>query len=259
MIVVSIVSAKGGVGKTTLAANLASIFASQGRRVLAIDADPQNALRLHFGVTADDNEGWARAVLARTHWQAAMRNGHDGVTVLPYGVVHDDDQRRFEAHLDAHPEILRLKFDTLGLAPGDIVLIDTPTGASPTTRAALQAATFALHVLHADAASYAAIAQMTRLVERHAAQRADFAGFGYLVNAHDAIRPLSKDMLKVLREDLREQLFPGVIHADEGLAEALAYGTTLNHYDPPSRAASDLRACAAWLREAAEQLSGETA
>ena len=48
MKVITVVSAKGGVGKTTLAANLASVIAARGRRVLALDLDPQNALRLHF-------------------------------------------------------------------------------------------------------------------------------------------------------------------------------------------------------------------
>ena len=46
MKVITVVSAKGGVGKTTLAANLASVLAARGRRVIALDLDPQNALRL---------------------------------------------------------------------------------------------------------------------------------------------------------------------------------------------------------------------
>ena len=51
-------SPKGGVGKTTLAANIADALRRQGRRVLAMDFDPQNTLRLHFGVGLSDTAGF---------------------------------------------------------------------------------------------------------------------------------------------------------------------------------------------------------
>ena len=41
MKVVSIINYKGGVGKTTITANLASEMACRGKRVLVIDLDPQ--------------------------------------------------------------------------------------------------------------------------------------------------------------------------------------------------------------------------
>ena len=41
---------KGGVGKTTTAVNRATIYASQGRRVLLIDLDPQASATDYFGL-----------------------------------------------------------------------------------------------------------------------------------------------------------------------------------------------------------------
>jgi chromosome partitioning related protein ParA len=48
MIVISVISTKGGVGKTTLSANLGSILADFGYRVLLIDADIQPSLSKYF-------------------------------------------------------------------------------------------------------------------------------------------------------------------------------------------------------------------
>jgi cellulose synthase operon protein YhjQ len=254
MKVIAVVSAKGGVGKTTLAANLASVLAASGRRVIALDLDPQNALRLHFGVPLDSIDGVSRATLTGDAWQSVMFDGVDGVTVLPYGAVLEDDRRRFEAHID-QPLWLAQVLQTLRLDPSDIVIVDTPPGSSAYVRTALCAATYALNVVLADAASYAAIPQMERLIDVYAAPRPEFGGMGYVVNQIDQSRQLTKDVLKVLRQMLGERLFPGVIHLDEGVSESLACDTTLIHYDPLSQAAADFRACGNWLMAAVDAIA----
>ena len=48
MIKFTITSTKGGVGKTTLTANLGALFADMGLRVLLIDADVQPSLSKYF-------------------------------------------------------------------------------------------------------------------------------------------------------------------------------------------------------------------
>ena len=57
MKVVSVINYKGGVGKTTLVSNLAAYAASQGKRVLMIDLDPQMSLTLSFMPV----EAWERS------------------------------------------------------------------------------------------------------------------------------------------------------------------------------------------------------
>jgi chromosome partitioning protein len=48
MTVISIINYKGGVGKTTITANLAAEMAFRGQRILAIDLDPQASLTFSF-------------------------------------------------------------------------------------------------------------------------------------------------------------------------------------------------------------------
>ena len=47
------ITGKGGVGKTTLSAVLSHIFASEGKKVIAVDADPDANLAAAFGISPE--------------------------------------------------------------------------------------------------------------------------------------------------------------------------------------------------------------
>tara|TARA_R110000868_G_scaffold159516_16_gene388440 strand:- start:1155 stop:2018 length:864 start_codon:yes stop_codon:yes gene_type:complete len=53
--VIAFINQKGGVGKTTMAFNCAHALAKRGKRVLAIDLDPQANLSLLFGFETSDS------------------------------------------------------------------------------------------------------------------------------------------------------------------------------------------------------------
>lgn len=57
MITLTIVATKGGVGKTTIAANLGGLLADLGYRVLLIDADIQPALSRHYQLSHEAPHG----------------------------------------------------------------------------------------------------------------------------------------------------------------------------------------------------------
>ena len=58
------IAGKGGTGKTTIVGTLARVFARQGRRVLAIDADSNPNLALTLGLSREETA--ALAPLPRT-------------------------------------------------------------------------------------------------------------------------------------------------------------------------------------------------
>lgn len=249
MKVIAIVSAKGGVGKTTLTANLATALQREGvATLLVVDMDPQNALGLHFGADPRSLAGVSRASLAGEDWGSVCVQSPSGVHVLPYGVVNESDRVAFERHLDAHPNWLVQQLQGLALPEGAVVLIDTPPGPSVYMQQALSAAQVVVVVSLPDAASYAALALMQRLVQTYCTPRPDFSETLYVLNQVDGARQLSKDITRVMQDNLGERLV-GVVHEDQAVREALAYDQSVLEYDPQGQAADDLRKCARVLAQ----------
>lgn len=246
---IAIVSAKGGVGKTTLTANLSAGLARCGSaHVMALDLDPQNALALHFGVSPGELGGLARATLEHKPWSSVCISRQEGLYVLPYGVVTEHDRMSFESQIEAHDHWLSDQLDTLDLPADALVLLDTPPGPSGYLRQALTVADVVVVVLLADAASYATLPMMQRLVDAYCTPRPDFLGCLFILNQLHSGRQLSKDIVAVMRADHGEGIL-GVVHEDQAVREALAFQQHSLDYAPDSVASGDLMACAERLQQ----------
>lgn len=70
MKVVSVINYKGGVGKTTLTANLAASIAAEGRKVLIIDLDPQANLTFSFVSVEEWKENYEQSKTLKSLFKA---------------------------------------------------------------------------------------------------------------------------------------------------------------------------------------------
>jgi cellulose synthase operon protein YhjQ len=244
--IVAVISGKGGVGKSTVAANLGTAWQRQGKAVLVVDLDPQNALRNHLGLAFEPGAeeplaGIAQLGEAEEDLRERCQLSPAGVAVLPFGSVDEARRRVFERQLDDEPDWLAQRLADLQLSDGAVVILDTPPGPSVYLQQALTVANLAVVVTLSDAASYATLPMIDNLIQTYTAERAEFMGAVYVVNQVDSSRQLNKDVTLIMRNILGKRLI-GLIHRDQSIAEALAYNRSVPDYDPSGRGCHDIQA-----------------
>jgi cellulose synthase operon protein YhjQ len=233
--VIAIVSANGGVGKSTVAAGLAKTLRRPGGRTIAIDLDPQNALSSHLGITRQA-PGLIQLKEQDADWGAHRLPGFSDSECLPFGTGEVNDRRLLKQLMLEDSDWLNQHLASMDLSENDTVILDTPSGATVYSQQALDAADLVLVMTVADAASYLALDIMTQWLEttRRRAQR-----HRYVLNQRDASRSFSRDMDVLFLRRLGADLL-GTIRLDHQFNESLAYGRDLLQYAPESIGCQDL-------------------
>lgn len=252
MKVITIMSAKGGVGKSTLSANLGVALHLLKFKVLVIDFDSQNSLRFHFSFNRQMDEGISHSIKDNLSWNELVEKTPSGLYFLSYGVCDEEQIRALEDVLREQPDWLSSKLEQMGLAENTVVIIDTPPGSSVYLRHALLNSHIVIAVTLPDAGSYTTLPQLEYLIETYCLPNPNLIGYGIVINQIDQTKQLSKDMRRVIQEMFKNRLV-GEIHLDQSLSEALAYGQSIFQYSPNSESAQDIMQCAHWIKKQLEQ------
>lgn len=137
MIAVTICSTKGGVGKTTITANLGGILADSGIRVLMVDADIQPTLSSYYPLEFRAEAGLHRLVTCGSASGAISRTGIANLDI----VLSDDPDGSLENWILHTPDgRVRMRHALRQLQDYDIVLIDTQGAVGPLQDAGVLAA-----------------------------------------------------------------------------------------------------------------------
>lgn len=237
MPVISVCSPKGGVGKTTLASNLAYTFARAGTKVITIDFDPQNALRLYFGIPLSEDRGFIDKVATDSDWTTAALNVGKNLFTLPFGRSTVMQRRQLE-NLLMQPHYLKQRQSGLFCNPDILVIADFPPGYSVALQAVAEVSDVNVIPLLADAASIALFSQITNNELLEGPLNTN-KGYFIVLNEVDNRVKLNREIQDFAVTNFPDRLI-GTIHTDTSVVEAAALQQAISDFNPNSSASFDI-------------------
>jgi chromosome partitioning protein len=223
---ITVLSQKGGTGKTTTVRTLADAFRRVGLEVLVADMDPQGNLSDYYDVPADATPTVAEVLAGSAKAADAI---HDGVLPANLGLAEAElvlaGKMGRELTLKRALRDLRRRYD--------LIVVDCPPALGLLTVNALVAST---HALISAEGEYFSLQGVEQVLEVMGLARENLneglEWLGVVLNITDLRTLHSREALASLRASFGEKLFDTVIRKSVRYPESAERGVSILDYAP---------------------------
>lgn len=233
--VIAVCNAKGGVGKTTTAVNLAAYLTHHGKRVLVIDFDPQANASSALGVRpASLTESVYHGVLGHAEPESLVhRSAIEHLHLVP-AAPHLAGLMVELVNLPEREYYLR-KFVHRFRHVYDYILIDLPPSMSLLTVNGLIAANEVVIPVQAQYYSLEGLGQLLETIELIRNNMGhSISVAGAVITMFDENDTLSRDITKEMETHFPHRIFKAKIPRSIPLAEAPSFSQPISVYRPDS-------------------------
>ncbi len=251
--IIAIANQKGGVGKTTTAINLSSCLAEKGKKVLAVDMDPQGNMTSGLGVDKNVIEDTIYDLIIgeSTIKEVLKENIMENLDIIPANI----DLSAAEIELidvEEKEYIVRNIIQEIK-DEYDYIIIDCPPSLSMLTINAMTTATSVLVPIQCEYYALEGLSQLIHTVDLVKSRlNPELEIEGVVFTMYDARTNLSLQVVENVKDNLHQNIYKTIIPRNIRLAEAPSYGIPINQYDPKSAGSES------YMRLAEEVINRET-
>ncbi len=237
--IIVVANQKGGVGKTTTTINLAVYLASQGKKTLLIDIDPQGNSCSGLGINLNERQGngiYEVLIGDNKISESTVNTQYENLDMVP--VTLDLAGAQMELMNSERKEYILKDAIKEVASKYDFILIDTPPSLGLFTLNGLVAADSVLIPMQSEFYAMEGLAQLLKAIKLvKSGPNKNLAIEGVVITMYDSRTNLAKDVVDEVRDYFNDKVYEAIIPRNVRLSEAPSHGIAIFDYDSNSSGA----------------------